>query len=85
MKFESSRAGSFSWVDNRKTVADVSAETQQQFVPLRDEQLKALMLQVDKLSREAGVELDPAFKQALKQRAEILADHAQRKAQAEPD
>ena len=67
------------------TTTDVSRETQKQFEPLRDEQLKALMLQVAKLSAEAGIELDPKFKTVLEQRTTIMADHVQRKAQAEPD
>lgn len=75
----------FTWVDPRISVSDVRKQTQEMFVPLRDDQLKALMLQVAKISKSAGVDPDPAFAAALDERAKIMADHASRKAKAEPD
>lgn len=75
----------FTWVDPRITVSDVRRQTQEMFAPLRDDQLKALMIQVAKISKAAGVDQDPAFAAALDERAKIMADHAARKAKAEPD
>ena len=46
------------------------------------EQLKALMLQVEKLSAEAGIDLHPAFAEALVARNAIMADHRTRKKEA---
>lgn len=75
----------FTWVDPTLTHADVRTDTRKRFEPLRDEQLKALMIQVAHLSKAAGLELDPAFAEALEVRESILSDHARRKASAEPD
>lgn len=85
MKREFNPQGGFVWVDSRATHEDVVRETQKKFEPQRDEQLKALMLQVEKLSKEVGVSLHPKFEAALNNRAEIMADHKQRKSQAEPN
>ncbi len=75
----------FTWVDPTLTVADIRAETQQRFEAIQDEQLKALMIQVAKISAVAKVDLDPDFASAVAQRAEMMADHAARKAAAAPD
>jgi len=82
-EFDASRG--FTWVDPTLTHADVRTETRRRFEPLRDEQLKALMIQVARLSEVAGLGLAPAFAEALEVREAILSDHARRKASAEPD
>lgn len=68
-----------------KTTGEVRKETQDQFASQRDEQLKALMLQVKKLSEEAGIKLDPSFVEAVQVRETIMADHQARKAGSVPD
>jgi hypothetical protein len=85
MKREFNEAKGFTWVDVTHTHTDVIVETQQKFSSLRDDQLKALMLQVELLSKKKGVDLHPAFEEALQTREEIMEDHKARKAQAEPD
>lgn len=78
-------AKGLTWVDPTITHSDVRADTRKRFEPLRDEQLKALMVQVAKISEVTGVALDPVFSAALGERAKLMADHATRKASAEPD
>lgn len=85
MRRQFDAAKGFTWVDPTITVSDVRAETQKRFGPLHDDQLKVLMIQVAKVSADAKVELDPAFAAALEQRAQLMADHAGRKAKAVPD
>lgn len=73
------------WVDSATTVSEVVAKTEKKFEPLQNDQLKALMLQVEQLCKKARVPLHPAFEEALKQRSAIIEEHLEKKAQAEPD
>lgn len=75
----------FVWVDNRVTHSEVSRQTQKRFENLRDEQLKALMLQVEVISKAQGVPLEPAFKKALMDRETLMTEHRERKAASSPD
>lgn len=75
----------FFWVDFLKTKSEVEAETKAKFEPIQNDQLKALMLQVEQLCKKARVPLHPAFEEALKQRSAIIEEHLEKKAQAEPD
>lgn len=85
MRKQFDAAKGLTWIDPTITHSDVRADTQKRFEPLRNEQLKALMLQVAKISEAVGVVLDPVFAAALKERARLMEDHALRKASAEPD
>ncbi|MBO9539696.1 hypothetical protein J7643_03790 [bacterium] len=85
MRRQYDAAKGLTWIDPTITHSDVRADTQKRFEPLRDEQLKALMLQVAKISEASGVALDPVFASALEERIRLMADHALRKASAEPD
>ncbi len=73
------------WVDATTVHSEVVAETEKKFEPLQNDQLKALMLQVEQLCKKARVPLHPAFEEALKQRSAIIEEHLEKKAQAEPD
>lgn len=73
------------WVEPVTTVSEVVAETEKKFEPLQNDQLKALMLQVEQLSKKARVPLHPAFEEALKTRSAIIEEHLEKKSQAEPD
>lgn len=85
MKREFDTAKGLTWVDPRTTHADVAKATQKQFAPLRDEQLKTLVLQVKDLCESLGHPMLPAFEAMLATREGIMADHAARKALSVPD
>lgn len=82
--FERTKSGVFNFV-SKKLVSEIRKETSSNFDSIQNEQLKALMLQVEKLSVESGIPLHPAFEEALKQRSAIIEEHLEKKAQAEPD
>lgn len=77
MRKQSDASRPFTWVDNRKTKAELDVETTAKFD--KDAQLKALMLQVKKLSEEAGIDLHPVFAEQVLVREQILETHNQEK------
>jgi hypothetical protein len=82
--FEKTKSGVLKFISKR-LVSEVKQETVSKFDELQNEQLKALMLQVEHISSKIGIDLHPAFEEALKQRSAIIEEHLEKKAQAEPD
>lgn len=85
MKFEeiSTETPGVRRVIMHKTHSEVSRETAAMFDP--NEQLKAIVLQMEAFAKSAKLPLIPEFQAILNRRQEIMADHAKRKASAVPD
>lgn len=85
LSYENQKTPGLVQVIKKTSAREVSRETQKKFEPLRDEQLKALMLQVDAIARHVGAPLVPEFVKAMETREGIMQDHRARKARAVPD